>query len=500
MSRFFVCAAALVAALVAALGSSFVLAEETESPAKSETSTVDLGRDLFHRDWLPNDPRAHGGDGLGPVFNETSCVACHNQGGVGGGGAAANNISILSLTSVFPADKLASEQKKQIREQVAALRKHLGLKSEKDATLTSFVVHRFGLSDNHATWRANLFGNLHSFTQQRNAIPQIQPQRVVQSGLVQSAGNVIVATPNENLLSRVSKRIHQLQSSSRLVTTSTNLGLLTISSTQRNATSLFGVGLVDSITDEQIEAAAAKKHSEFPRVTGRVARTSDGKIAKFGWKGNVATLRDFTMAACAVELGLQVPGQAQSPVLYNKDYKPEGLDINDEELDALVDYLTKLPRPVEKSTRDKAADAIIADGKELFSSIGCATCHSPKLGDVAGIFSDLLLHDLGPQLGDVAGGAYGQSTTSSPLPLADAEKSGKPKPSPATAVEWRTPPLWGCRDSAPYLHDGRAESLEQAIALHDGEAQDSTLQFMLLTPHKRQILVSFLKTLQAPEK
>src|SRR5262249_34893620 len=44
------------------------------------------GKELFTREWLPRDPRAHGGDGLGPVFNDSSCVACHNLGGVGGGG------------------------------------------------------------------------------------------------------------------------------------------------------------------------------------------------------------------------------------------------------------------------------------------------------------------------------------------------------------------------------------------------------------------------------
>lgn len=499
MSRLVVCAAAL---LVPGVGVAYAedASENKIAPAKSEVSSVELGKELFHREWLPNDPRSHGGDGLGPVFNETSCVACHNQGGVGGGGAAANNISILSLTSIFPADKLADQQRKQLREQVAALRKQLGVKDEESSTLTSFVVHRFGLSDDHSTWRASLFTNLHNFIQQQSSVPQaLQSQPVVQAGAIHSAGGGNMVSVQPSLMQRVSQRISQLQASSRLVSTSMNIGLLTMSSTQRNTTALFGVGLIDSITDEQIEAAAARKFDDFPRVTGRVARTSAGKIAKFGWKGNVATLRDFTMAACAVEIGLQVPGQAQSPVLYKEDYKPEGLDINDEELDALVDYLTGLARPIEKSTRDKAADAIIAEGKELFTSIGCATCHSPKLGEVDGIYSDLLLHDLGPQLGDIAAGTYGQST-SSPLPLADADRKDKPKHNPATAVEWRTPPLWGCRDSAPYLHDGRAESLEQAIALHDGEAQDSTLQFMLLTPHKRQILVSFLKTLQAPEK
>ena len=498
MNRLVVCAAALVAF---GFGVAFAedASESKNAPAKTEVSSVKLGKELFHRDWLPNDPRSHGGDGLGPVFNETSCVACHNQGGIGGGGAAANNISILSLTSIFPANKLSDQQRKQLHEQVAALRKELGVKDEKSSTVTSFVVHRFGLSDDHSTWKTSLFTNLHNFAQQQNnGLQPVQAQPVVQAGVIHSVGTVGTAPPN--LMTRVSQRINQLQASSRIVSTSMNIGLLTMSTTQRNTTALFGVGLIDSITDEQIEAAAVRKFDDFPRVTGRVARTSDGKIAKFGWKGNVATLRDFTMAACAVELGLQVPGQAQSPVLYKKDYKPEGLDINDEELDALVDYLTGLPRPIERGTHDKAADAILAEGKELFTSIGCATCHTPKLGDVEGIYSDLLLHDLGPQLGDIAAGTYGQSSSSSPLPLANADKKDKPKHKPATAVEWRTPPLWGCRDSAPYLHDGRAESLEQAIALHDGEAQDSTLQFMLLPPHKRQILGAFLKTLQAPEK
>ena len=54
------------------------------------------GREIFLREWIPNDPRSHGGDGLGPVFNESSCVSCHNQGGVGGGGAEAKNVMVIS--------------------------------------------------------------------------------------------------------------------------------------------------------------------------------------------------------------------------------------------------------------------------------------------------------------------------------------------------------------------------------------------------------------------
>jgi CxxC motif-containing protein (DUF1111 family) len=69
----------------------------------------------------------------------------------------------------------------------------------------------------------------------------------------------------------------------------------------------------------------------------------------------------------------------------------------------------------------------------------------------------------------------------------------------ATPTEWRTPPLWGCRDSAPYLHDGRAETLEKAIALHGGRGQKSAQKFAALSHGERFELISFLKSLAAPE-
>jgi hypothetical protein len=65
--------------------------------------------------------------------------------------------------------------------------------------------------------------------------------------------------------------------------------------------------------------------------------------------------------------------------------------------------------------------------------------------------------------------------------------------------EWRTPPLWGVRDSAPYLHDGRAETIEQAIALHDGEAKRSMRRFFQLSADQRTQLMAFLDSLAAPQ-
>ena len=58
----------------------------------------------------------------------------------------------------------------------------------------------------------------------------------------------------------------------------------------------------------------------------------------------------------------------------------------------------------------------------------------------------------------------------------------------------------GLRDSAPYLHDGRASTMEQAIALHGGEGSDAAVRFFMLPSKKRQRLIAFLKTLRAPEQ
>ncbi len=77
-------------------------ADEPAGQTKPTTEELSLGREIFLREWLPNDPRSHGGDGLGPVFNDTSCVACHNMGGAGGGGPASKNVDIVTAAPGNP--------------------------------------------------------------------------------------------------------------------------------------------------------------------------------------------------------------------------------------------------------------------------------------------------------------------------------------------------------------------------------------------------------------
>jgi CxxC motif-containing protein (DUF1111 family) len=169
-----------------------------------------------------------------------------------------------------------------------------------------------------------------------------------------------------------------------------------------------------------------------------------------------------------------------------------------------------LPAPIERRSTDAAEALQIKAGKAFFTGVGCANCHTPKVGDVAGIYSDLLLHDMGSEMGDDGSYDIGNSSDSSdepPMPnVGDVAARGAAAPSApgartprgATRQEWRTPPLWGFRDSGPYLHDGRAQTLEQAVAMHGGQGAQSALRFFELSPRERLQVETFLKSLVAP--
>jgi len=165
-----------------------------------------------------------------------------------------------------------------------------------------------------------------------------------------------------------------------------------------------------------------------------------------------------------------------------------------------------LPKPVERRPSGTEEAKHLDAGHAAFASVGCAGCHAPKVGNVVGIFSDLLLHDMGPELGDEGSYSEGSDDDEPLVPrIGVAEAGAQPvqpgtvkAPKGATRREWRTPPLWGFRDSGPYLHDGRAQTLEQAVAMHGGQGQASALKFFQLSPRERLQVESFLKSLVAP--
>jgi CxxC motif-containing protein (DUF1111 family) len=268
-------------------------------------------------------------------------------------------------------------------------------------------------------------------------------------------------------------------------------GAITFRTSERNPTPLFGTGIIDRVPEAVIEAGARRKHPGWPKVTGRVSRLDDGRIGRFGWKAQTASLREFNLAAAAVELGLEVPGHAQAADPRVPPLKAPGMDMNAAECEALLAYVSSLPAPAALARANPRDARANKTGKALFKSIGCAECHVPQLGDVDNIYSDLLLHVMGAELVDTASyGAFLGGPNAEPARPAGAVHAGA-----ATNDEWRTPPLWGLRNSAPYLHDGRAASIEEAISLHGGEGSTSAQRYRQLPPRDQAQLNAFLLSL-----
>jgi CxxC motif-containing protein (DUF1111 family) len=215
------------------------------------------------------------------------------------------------------------------------------------------------------------------------------------------------------------------------------------------------------------------------------------RVGKFGWKANIGNLSEFVRVACANELGLGNPLQAQPASLSQPEYRPRGLDLTDQQCDQMTAYIASLPRPREVIPSSAAEAARAVAGKKHFKQIGCINCHTPDLAEAQAIYSDLLLHEMGEGLGAGGGGFYGEEPSD---PSADPDfDGGSTSPS-----EWRTPPLWGVADSAPYLHDGRAATLAEAIKLHSGQASSSVNRFAGLSDVQQEELIAFLNTLRAP--
>jgi len=136
--------------------------------------------------------------------------------------------------------------------------------------------------------------------------------------------------------------------------------------------------------------------------------------------------------------------------------------------DNLTFYMSLLAAPEGKVPENAA---LAAQGEALFADLNCSGCHLPDLGGVPA-YSDLLLHDV----------------ADSASPLVEQDDGVLP-------TEFRTPPLWGVVDTAPYLHDGSAPSLHDAVLGHYGEALASRRAYEALSDADRAALQVFLESL-----
>lgn len=268
------------------------------------------------------------------------------------------------------------------------------------------------------------------------------------------------------------------------------------------ATALFGVGWIDLISERAIvrnarsrgvREAVRELRLEFDGIPVGQVRTVAGGVGRFGWKAQFATLEEFVAAACANELGLGTPTTEQAKPLKG----PAGTaapDLDKKQFRALMAFVKTLPKPVEVVPDTPAKRDAAAHGKMLFASVGCAVCHVPDMGGVKGVYSDFLLYTVDdPPPPNSGGGGGGYGDTAPPQLNLPPRPDDEPK-----RDEWKTPPLWGVADSAPYWHDGSARTLTDAILKHQGDARRVTEKFKGLAPAEQAALVAFLGTLKAP--
>jgi len=478
--------------------------------AAGEAGNATEGKQLFEKKFAAAIPGAgEKGDGLGPLFNHVSCAACHLQGGLGGGGPVDVNVVILSagLRGSRPEKKKLVEMLREV---------HPSLISAEGEISPNIVLHRFS-----SDWR---YRELHArfVPQDIPLTPSEQERHSVQQTLARAAQqNVNVPAP------------------------------LVMVTSQRNSTALFGAGLIDQVPDAMLHALAHRQARQG-EVSGRVPPIGLEGVGRFGWRGQIEHLHDFVLGACAVELGLQVPGHDQPRDPQRPNYVPVSLDLTADQCASLTAYVSSLPAPRLVLPSSPERKQTVERGRELFASVGCAACHVERIGPVQGIYSDLLLHELGEALADPVGAeatlvstgkrlppsdelvlgvsnkpdnVRQQLTSVTPRPPRTREYYGNSQSSPLVAApanvlvvdpesrervefkpvasqtdaEWRTPPLWGVADSAPYLHDGRAASVVEAIALHGGEAEACTKRFFALTVADRVAVLEFLSCLKAPQ-
>lgn len=244
----------------------------------------------------------------------------------------------------------------------------------------------------------------------------------------------------------------------------------------RLAPALFGVGLLETIPQQELLAKVDADDSDGDGISGKAG------LGRFGWKADIENLDEQTGLALSLDLGISselFPNHFGDCTAQQVDClsQPNGASSQHQNLElghtafaSLLNFVRNIPLPTINESNIPSA------GRTVFENIACLNCH--QIGYMQGTinpYSDLLLHDMGDALADTFDGALSR--------------------------EWRTPPLWGLtvyqqgNEEQFYLHDGRAKSLEEAILWHGGEAERSVEAFKALSIKEREDLINFLQSI-----
>jgi CxxC motif-containing protein (DUF1111 family) len=255
----------------------------------------------------------------------------------------------------------------------------------------------------------------------------------------------------------------------------------------RIARKVIGTGLLEAIDERTLLARADLNDCDGNGISGRPnyitdPGTGDLRIGRMGWKAEKVSVAHQVADALEADIGVGttlIPGA-------------DGVELADDDFNKLVTYMRLVNVPGQRTPTDPQVMA----GEQLFKTIGCSNCHVTDVVTGANHpfrelqnqaikpFTDLLLHDMGPDLADNSGIAAGVAETD-----------------PAGASEWRTPPLWGTgllatiNGHTGLLHDGRAAGVLEAVLWHGGEAQPIRDAFAALPAADRDSLIAFVMSL-----
>jgi CxxC motif-containing protein (DUF1111 family) len=294
----------------------------------------------------------------------------------------------------------------------------------------------------------------------------------------------------------------------------------------RAAPHMAGMGLLEAVPESTLVALAAASARDADGAVGKLQIITDPldpaikRVGRFGWRGTSATVIQQASSAANSDMGVTTsmyPTHFCGLATDGADCRAadaKGPELSDKDVELIVRYASLLAVPAQRhfpgqqpvgTPGDKvtaqtlaqnaaelaaevAMQARVKRGGELFNTARCVACHTATLTTGAHKFaelrnqtirpySDLLLHDMGPDLAD----NYPQGL--------------------ATGQEWRTAPLWGVgllktiNANTRYLHDGRARTIEEAVLWHGGQGEKSRERFKALGADDRQKMVDFINSL-----
>jgi len=279
-----------------------------------------------------------------------------------------------------------------------------------------------------------------------------------------------------------------------------------IQTSPRVAPPIHGRGYIEAIDAATLRGLADPDDADGDGISGRINRVLDAQtgervIGRIGLKANNPSLRQQNAGAYHQDMGVtnpvfpeEAPGAA-----VNRDHAGDDPELgwnsatgrpDPEAGERILGEVTFYTQTLAVPSRRFVDNPEVRRGERLFEQAGCTACHRPKLTtgehpdgiellsnrEIAP-YSDFLLHDMGEGLADGRG---------------DFEATGR---------EWRTPPLWGIglnelvTGHRFYLHDGRARGLAEAILWHGGEAVPAREAFRQMRAEEREALLIFLRSL-----